>query len=40
MPKLHQLIFYLSLLQDRGFQVALGTDGRMFGASGKVPAAI
>ncbi len=40
MPELHQLTPYLGLLQDRGFQVALVTDGRMSGASGKVPAAI
>ena len=40
MPELHKLTPYLGLLQDRGFQVALVTDGRMSGASGKVPAAI
>lgn len=40
MPELHKLTPYLSLLQDRGFQVALVTDGRMSGASGKVPAVI
>jgi len=40
MPELHQLTPYLGVLQDRGHQVALVTDGRMSGASGKVPAAI
>jgi phosphogluconate dehydratase len=40
MPELHKMTPYLSSLQDRGFQVALVTDGRMSGASGKVPAAI
>ncbi len=40
MPELHKLTPYLSLLQDRGFNVALLSDGRMSGASGKVPAAI
>ncbi|WP_328185658.1 phosphogluconate dehydratase [Marinobacter sp. OP 3.4] len=40
MPELHKLTPYLGSLQDRGFQVALVTDGRMSGASGKVPAAI
>jgi len=40
MPELHKLTPMLSILQDRGFQVALVTDGRMSGASGKVPAAI
>ena len=40
MPELHKLTPYLGLLQDRGFEVALVTDGRMSGASGKVPAAI
>jgi phosphogluconate dehydratase len=40
MPELHQLTPALAVLQDRGFQVALVTDGRMSGASGKVPAAI
>ena len=40
MPELHQLTPTLSILQKRGFNVALVTDGRMSGASGKVPAAI
>ena len=40
MPELHKLTPPLSVLQDRGFRVALVTDGRMSGASGKVPAAI
>ncbi|HEY7776473.1 MAG TPA: phosphogluconate dehydratase, partial [Kineobactrum sp.] len=40
MPELHKLTPYLGVLQDRGRQVALVTDGRMSGASGKVPAAI
>ena len=40
MPELHKLIPVLGILQDRGFKVALVTDGRMSGASGKVPAAI
>ena len=40
MPELHKLTPLLGILQDRGFQVALVTDGRMSGASGKVPAAI
>ncbi|MCP5187398.1 MAG: phosphogluconate dehydratase [Pseudomonadales bacterium] len=40
MPELHKLTPYLGILQDRGLQVALVTDGRMSGASGKVPAAI
>ena len=40
MPELHQLTPLLSSLQDKGHQVALITDGRMSGASGKVPAAI
>jgi phosphogluconate dehydratase len=40
MPELHQLTPSLSVLQDRGHRVALVTDGRMSGASGKVPAAI
>ena len=40
MPELHKLTPYLGVLQDRGFHVALVTDGRMSGASGKVPAAI
>lgn len=40
MPELHKLTPTLSVLQMRGFKVALVTDGRMSGASGKVPAAI
>jgi phosphogluconate dehydratase len=40
MPELHKLTPYLGVLQDKGFRVALVTDGRMSGASGKVPAAI
>ncbi len=40
MPELHKLTPYLGVLQDRGFKVALVTDGRMSGASGKVLAAI
>ena len=40
MPELHKLTPYLGVLQDRGYSVALVTDGRMSGASGKVPAAI
>ena len=40
MPELHGLTPILSVLQDRGIKVALITDGRMSGASGKVPAAI
>ncbi|MFU4197802.1 phosphogluconate dehydratase [Pseudomonas aeruginosa] len=40
MPELHKLTPLLGVLQDRGFKVALVTDGRMSGASGKVPAAI
>ncbi len=40
MPELHKLTPPLAVLQDRGFKVALVTDGRMSGASGKVPAAI
>lgn len=40
MPELHKLTPLLGILQDRGFKVALLTDGRMSGASGKVPAAI
>ncbi|MGH6782284.1 MAG: dihydroxy-acid dehydratase, partial [Sphingomonadaceae bacterium] len=40
MPELHKLTPPLGVLQDRGFKVALLTDGRMSGASGKVPAAI
>ena len=40
MPELHQLTPHLGALQDKGFSVALVTDGRMSGASGKVPAAI
>ncbi|MBE1188689.1 dihydroxy-acid dehydratase, partial [Escherichia coli] len=39
-PELHKLTPFLGVLQDRGFKVALVTDGRMSGASGKVPAAI
>jgi len=39
-PELHRLTPSLGVLQDRGFKVALVTDGRMSGASGKVPAAI
>ncbi|MCR3804427.1 phosphogluconate dehydratase, partial [Pseudomonas aeruginosa] len=39
MPELHKLTPFLGVLQDRGFKVALVTDGRMSGASGKVPAA-
>ncbi|WP_299625824.1 phosphogluconate dehydratase [Pelagibius sp.] len=39
MPELHKLTPLLGVLQDRGFKVALVTDGRMSGASGKVPAA-
>ena len=37
MPELHRLTPALGSLQDRGFKVALVTDGRMSGASGKVP---
>ena len=40
MPELHSLTPVLAVLQDRGLNVALVTDGRMSGASGKVPAAI
>lgn len=40
MPELHKLTPSLGVLQDRGHRVALVTDGRMSGASGKVPAAI
>ncbi|MGH3158566.1 MAG: dihydroxy-acid dehydratase, partial [Streptosporangiaceae bacterium] len=40
MPELHKLIPALGVLQDRGHRVALVTDGRMSGASGKIPAAI
>jgi phosphogluconate dehydratase len=40
MPELHKLTPFLSSLQDKGYKVALVTDGRMSGASGKVPAAI
>jgi phosphogluconate dehydratase len=40
MPELHKLTPTLSILQMRGFKVALVTDGRMSGASGKIPAAI
>jgi phosphogluconate dehydratase len=40
MPELHKLTTVLGVLQDRGRKVALVTDGRMSGASGKVPAAI
>jgi phosphogluconate dehydratase len=40
MPELHRLTPLLGVLQDRGFHVALVTDGRMSGASGKVPAVI
>lgn len=40
MPELHQLTPTLGMLQDRGYKVGLVTDGRMSGASGKVPAAI
>jgi phosphogluconate dehydratase len=40
MPELHKLTPPLSILQGKGFRVALVTDGRMSGASGKVPAAI
>lgn len=39
-PELHKLTPVLGILQDRSFKVALLTDGRMSGASGKVPAAI
>ncbi|MBV8158366.1 MAG: phosphogluconate dehydratase [Dyella sp.] len=40
MPELHKLTPTLSVLQDRGHRIALLTDGRMSGASGRVPAAI
>ncbi|MEP4033931.1 phosphogluconate dehydratase [Roseibium polysiphoniae] len=40
MPELHKLTPALGILQDRGHEVALITDGRMSGASGKIPAAI
>ena len=40
MPELHKLTPMLGVLQDRGYHVALVTDGRMSGASGKVPSAI
>ena len=40
MPELHKLTPSLSILQNQGFKVALVTDGRMSGASGKIPAAI
>ncbi|MDB5943377.1 MAG: edd, partial [Ramlibacter sp.] len=40
MPELHKLTPPLAVLQGQGFRVALVTDGRMSGASGKVPAAI
>ena len=40
MPELHNLTPSLTILQKRGFQIGLVTDGRMSGASGKVPAAI
>jgi phosphogluconate dehydratase len=40
MPELHKLITPLSVIMSRGFQVAMVTDGRLSGASGKVPAAI
>ncbi len=40
MPELHKLMPPLGVLQDKGFRVALVTDGRLSGASGKIPAAI
>ena len=40
MPELHKLTPPLSIIQNKGFKVAIVTDGRMSGASGKVPAAI
>jgi phosphogluconate dehydratase len=40
MPELHGLMSPMGVLQDRGFKVAIITDGRMSGASGKVPSAI
>lgn len=40
MPELHKLTSPLGVLQDRGFKIAFVTDGRMSGASGKIPSAI
>ena len=40
MPELHGLMPSLGVLQDKGFKVAIITDGRMSGASGKIPSAI
>lgn len=40
MPELHKLTPPLAVLQNKGFMVAIVTDGRMSGASGKIPAAI
>ena len=40
LPELHKLITFLSILMDQGYQVGLVTDGRLSGASGKVPFAI
>ena len=40
MPELHKLITFLSIIMDRGYMVGLVTDGRLSGASGKVPFAI
>ena len=40
MPELHKMVPPLGVLQDKGFKVALVTDGRMSGASGKIPSAI
>ena len=40
MPELHKLTPLLGIIQDKGFKVAIVTDGRMSGASGKVPSAI
>jgi phosphogluconate dehydratase len=40
MPELHKLTPPLAVLQNKGFKVAIVTDGRMSGASGKIPAAI
>ncbi len=40
MPELHKLMPPLGVLQDRGYKVALVTDGRLSGASGKAPAAL
>ena len=40
MPELHKLITYLAVTMDRGYTVGLVTDGRLSGASGKVPFAI